>query len=96
MSLKDILDIAGGFDDPIFRKTIQDDIVILKKDENQFYSKEFIVNYNDAHTFSLNIDDKIFVYEDINYRNSFTYRIEGGNKQTVLTRLQKVSHLNNQ
>ena len=77
MSLKDILDIAGGFDDPIFRKTIQDDIVILRKDENQFYSKEFIVNYNDAHTFSLNIDDKIFVYEDINYRNSFTYRIEG-------------------
>ena len=77
MSLKDILDIAGGFDDPIFRKTIQDDIVILRKDENQFYSEEFIVNYNDAHTFSLNIDDKIFVYEDINYRNSFTYRIEG-------------------
>ena len=77
MSLKNILDISGGFDDPIFRKTIKEDIVILRKDENQFYSKEFIVNYNDADTFSLNIDDKIFVYEDINYRNSFTYRIEG-------------------
>ena len=77
MSLRDILDIAGGFDDPTFRKTIREDIVILRKDENQFYSKEFSINYNDADSFSLNIDDKIFVYENINYRNSFTYRIEG-------------------
>ena len=77
MSLKDILNMAGGFDDPIFRKTIREDIVILRKDENQFYSKEFVVKYNDADSFSLNIDDKIFVYENINYRNSFTYRIEG-------------------
>jgi len=77
MSLKNILDIAGGFDDPVFRKTINDNIVILRKDENQFYSKEFIINYSDADSFSLNIDDKIFVYEDINYRNDFTYRIEG-------------------
>ena len=77
MSLKNILDMAGGFDDPIFRKTIREDIVILRKDENQFYSKEFIIKYNDADSFSLKIDDKIFVYENINYRNSFTYRIEG-------------------
>ena len=77
MSLKNILDIAGGFDDPIFRKTIQDDIVILRKDENQFYSNEMIINYNDADSFSLEVDDKIFVYENINYRNSFTYRVEG-------------------
>ena len=77
MSLKDILNMAGGFDDPIFRKTINEDIVILRKDDNQYYGREFIVNYNDADSFSLNIDDKIFVYEDINYRNSSTYRIEG-------------------
>ena len=77
MSLKNILDIAGGFDDPIFRKTIVEDIVVLRKDENEFYSKEFIVKYKDANSFSLKIDDKIFVYEDINYRNSFTYRVEG-------------------
>lgn len=77
MSLKNILDMAGGFDDPIFRKSIQEDIVVLRKDENQFYSNEFIVKYKDANSFSLEIDDKIFVYEDINYRNSFTYRIEG-------------------
>ena len=42
MSLKNILDIAGGFDDPILGKTIKDDIVILRKDENQFYSNEMI------------------------------------------------------
>ena len=77
MSLKNILDIAGGFDDPVFRKTINDNIVVLRKDENQFYSKEFIINYSDSDSFSLNIDDKIFVYENINYRNNFTYRVEG-------------------
>ena len=58
-------------------KTIQDDIVILRKDENQFYINEMIINYNDADSFSLEVDDKIFVYENINYRNSFTYRVEG-------------------
>lgn len=77
MSLKNVLDIAGGFDDPIFRKSINDDIVILRKDESEFYSKEFIINYNDADSFPLKIDDKIFVYENINYRNSYTYQIKG-------------------
>lgn len=78
MSLKDILDIAGGFDDPVFRKTIKDDeIIILRRDENEFYSKELKVSFNDAASIPLEINDKIFVYEDINYRNSFTYRVEG-------------------
>ena len=30
-----------------------------------------------AHELQLLPNDKIFVYENINYRNSFTYRIEG-------------------
>ena len=78
MSLRDILDIAGGFDDPIFRQTINtDEILVLRKDKNQFYGKEFVVKYKDAESFSLNVDDKIFVYEDINYKNSSTYRVEG-------------------
>jgi len=39
--LKNILDIAGGFDDPIFRQTIrEDEIIILRQDSNQFYSKK--------------------------------------------------------
>tara|TARA_B100000963_G_scaffold288554_1_gene257848 strand:+ start:403 stop:2304 length:1902 start_codon:yes stop_codon:yes gene_type:complete len=77
-SLKYVLDIAGGFDDPIFRKTIREnEITILRKDENQFYSLEILTSYKDADKLQLMPNDKIFVYEDINYRNNFTYRVEG-------------------
>ncbi|MDC0878205.1 SLBB domain-containing protein [Candidatus Marinimicrobia bacterium] len=77
-TLKNVLDVAGGFDDPIFRQTIrEDEIVILRKDENQFYSKEISVAYKNADQFKLEINDKIFVYEDINYSNNFTYRVDG-------------------
>ena len=77
-TLKNVLDIAGGFDDPLFRKTIrEDEITILRQDENQFYSKEILVSYKNADQFKLEINDKIFVYEDINYKNNFTYRVEG-------------------
>jgi protein involved in polysaccharide export with SLBB domain len=77
-TLKNVLDIAGGFDDPIFRKTIrEDEITILRQDKNQFYSEEISVAYKNADQFKLEINDKIFVYEDINYSNNFTYRVEG-------------------
>ena len=76
-TLKDILDIAGGFDDPVFRKTINDNITIMRNNENTFYHTEYSVNYKDAALFELEINDKILVYEDINYSNNFTYRIEG-------------------
>ncbi len=77
-TLKDILDIAGGFNDPVFRKTIIDDqIIILRKNENKFYHDEFVVNYDQANTFEMKVNDKILVYENTNYRNSFTYQIEG-------------------
>lgn len=77
-SLKKILDLAGGFDDPIFRQTIsENDIIVLRKDSNQFYGKEFSVSYENAEEFQLLPNDKILVYENINYRNSFTYRVEG-------------------
>ena len=77
-NLKVVLDLAGGFEDPFFRKTIVDDkIIILRKDSSQFYGKEIITSYEDAFNVSLQPEDKIFVYESINYRNSFTYRIEG-------------------
>ena len=70
-TLKNVLDIAGGFDDPLFRKTIrEDEIIVLRQDENQFYSKEIIVGYKNADQFKLEINDKIFIYEDINYDNS--------------------------
>lgn len=77
-TLKDVLDIAGGFDDPVFRKSIEDSkIVIMRADNNQFYSINFELSYSDADKFKLLTNDKIFVYEDSNYRNSFTYRIIG-------------------
>ena len=89
MSLKDILDIAGGFNDPVFRKTINDKITVLRRDENQFYSKEFQVSYEESDTFKLSIDDKILVYEDINYRNAFTFTINGEVNKPGLYPLRK-------
>ena len=77
-TLKDVLDIAGGFDDPIYRKTIRDNpIIILRQNENQFYHDELSVNYEDSATFELRVNDKILVYENINYRNSLTYSVQG-------------------
>lgn len=77
VTLKFILDSAGGFDDPIFRKTINEQISILRLDENQFYGKEISINYNESDNFLLEMNDKIFVYENVNYQNSFTYTIKG-------------------
>ena len=76
-SLKQVLDLAGGFEDPNFRKTINEDIVILRQDHNQYYGIEFKINYKDSDKFNLEVNDKIFVYENINYRNSFSYNIKG-------------------
>lgn len=76
-SLKQVLDLAGGFEDPNFRKTIDKDIVILRQDHNQYYGLEFKINYKDSDKFNLEVNDKIFVYEDINYRNSFSYTVKG-------------------
>lgn len=77
-NLREVLDLAGGFEDPFFRKTIVDDkIIVLRKDSSQFYAKEIVVSYENSNTIALEPNDKIFVYEAINYRNSFTYRLEG-------------------
>ena len=89
-SLKDILDIAGGFKDPIFRQTIrEDEIIVLRQDVNQFYSKEIIVSYKNSSKFKLEPNDKVFVYENINYKNSFTYRVEGQVKRPGTYTLKK-------
>jgi len=77
-TLKNILDIAGGFDDPIFRQTIrEDEILVLRQDREKFYAQEITVTYKDSDQFNLEPNDKIFVYEDINYKNSYNYRVEG-------------------
>tara|TARA_S200000501_G_scaffold358384_1_gene383082 strand:- start:116 stop:2029 length:1914 start_codon:yes stop_codon:yes gene_type:complete len=77
-SLKDILDIAGGFDDPIFRKKIRDDeIIVIRKDDKQFYGLEFSIPYNKSDSFKLFPGDKIFVYENILYDNLFSISVTG-------------------
>ncbi len=77
-TLKEVLDLAGGFNDPIFRQTInEDNIVILRKDAKSFYGKVITTSYDSSQDFALNPEDKILVYEDINYRNNYTYRVEG-------------------
>lgn len=77
-TLKDVLDLAGGFQDPIFRETIYDDeIIILRKDKNNFYSEEFIASYDNASSFPVKTGDKILVYENPKYDNLFTIEVEG-------------------
>ena len=76
-SLKDVLDQAGGFDDPIFRKTIDESIVVLRLDESNFFAKEFTISYANSQDFTLEINDQIFVYENPNYYRGFTYTING-------------------
>lgn len=77
-SLKYILDIAGGFDDPVFRQTIiENEIKILRKDSNQFYGTELTTSYDEADKLQLLPNDKVLVYENINYNNTSTYRVEG-------------------
>ena len=76
-NLKEVLDLAGGFDDPIFSKTIDKNIVVLRLDENKFYGNQFVVNYNEAEDFSLEINDQIFVYEDSNYYKNYNFSIKG-------------------
>tara|TARA_Y100000590_G_scaffold220730_1_gene249804 strand:- start:3301 stop:5187 length:1887 start_codon:yes stop_codon:yes gene_type:complete len=76
-NLKEVLDLAGGFDDPIFSKSIDKNIVVLRLDENKFYGNQFVVNYNEAEDFSLEINDQIFVYEDPNYYKNYNFSIAG-------------------
>lgn len=77
-TLKDVLDVAGGFNDPIFRKSIRDDdILVLRKDANQYYSLEFNVSYDESDKFKLIPDDQIFVYENSQYTNRFAIEVSG-------------------
>ena len=76
--LREVLDLAGGFNDPFFRQKIyEDEIIILRKDPNDYYAIPFYISYNNSKGFKLEPDDKIFVYENINQKNSLTYNIEG-------------------
>ena len=89
MTLKNLLDMAGGFDDEFFRKTIDENITILRLNEEQFYGIEYIVNYENSDTFLLKVNDKVFVYENSNYKNSFTYTMRGEIKKPGMYSLKE-------
>lgn len=77
-NLKEVLDLSGGFNDPIFKQKIDvDKITILRQDSTQFYSQRYFTSYSDSEKFSLMPGDKILVYENINYRDTLTYTING-------------------
>jgi protein involved in polysaccharide export with SLBB domain len=77
-SLYQVLQLAGGFGDPVYRRSInENEIIVLRKDETKFYSKKFIVSYDDSRDFKLVVSDKIFVYETTNYNNSFILEVKG-------------------
>lgn len=77
-SLKEALILAGGFEDPEFMKSINlEMIVVLRKDENQFYSSELITSFENSGEISLVPGDKILVYENINYNNNYTFSVDG-------------------
>tara|TARA_Y100001980_G_C14554800_1_gene342084 strand:+ start:2546 stop:4435 length:1890 start_codon:yes stop_codon:yes gene_type:complete len=77
-SLKDILDLAGGFNDPLFRESIRDDsIVVIRKDPSQFYGQEFVFSYDESANFKMNPDDQVFVYENSKYSNLFSILVKG-------------------
>jgi len=77
-NLREVLDIVGGFEDPGYVKSINlDEIIILRKDENQFYASEFKIPYSSSSEFNLLPGDKILVYEDINFENSYVVVIGG-------------------
>ncbi|MEL1226606.1 MAG: SLBB domain-containing protein [Candidatus Neomarinimicrobiota bacterium] len=77
-TLKQVLNLAGGFNDPVYLKSINlEQIIVLRKDKENLYGEEFIIKYEDSESFGLMPDDKIFVYENSNYDNAPTVRIEG-------------------
>mgnify|MGYP001456149217 CR=1 FL=1 len=89
-NLKEILDIAGGFNDPLYRKTIRDEeIVIVRKDENQFYGLEFKISYAETDKFNLVPGDKIFIYEDSSYENLASISVTGEVKKRGTFQLKK-------
>lgn len=78
MSLKDILDLAGGFNDPIYSESInKEQIIVLRKTSDSFYGQEFKIKYSQSDSFKLKPDDKIFVYENTKFDESGTVRIDG-------------------
>ena len=76
-SLKEILDIAGGFNDPEYAKSLYSTVLIIRKDESQTSNSFFNIEYKDSESFELSPGDEIIVYENQNYDVSHTVSVNG-------------------
>jgi protein involved in polysaccharide export with SLBB domain len=77
-TLKNVLDLAGGFQDPIFKESIiYENITVLRKDNNQIYRLEFSISYEESEDFDLIPGDLILVYENSFYNRSVNATIGG-------------------
>jgi protein involved in polysaccharide export with SLBB domain len=78
LSLRDLLHLAGGFQDPVFLSSIQTDkILVLRKDSSNYSSISFEVSYENSDSFLLNVEDEVFVYEDKNFNKIDIVQVEG-------------------
>ena len=77
-TLKNILDIAGGFEDLSFAKSIAlDRIYLLRKNEDSFYPIVVVTDYKDSQNIQLDYGDKIFIYSNSNYFQESSISISG-------------------
>lgn len=77
INLKELLLLAGGFEDPDFRKSIEDNIQVLRLDDQTKYGQILNSNFNQSSSLTLMPGDKVFVYENPNYLSSNIYSISG-------------------
>lgn len=77
-NLKEILKLAGGFEDPYFKQSINTDkIIILRKNKESIYAEELFSNYQESNNFLMNPGDKVLVYENSLYEKNLIYFIAG-------------------
>lgn len=77
-SLKNVLDLAGGFNDPEYvKRLLLDDIVVIRNDEKNFFNKEFKVAYKNSDDFMLKPGDTILVYTNTFFDNNYFVDVRG-------------------
>jgi len=77
-SLKNVLDLAGGFNDPEYaKKLLVDEIVVIRNNEKSLFNDEFIVSYEDSNNFLLQPGDTILVYSNTLYERNYFVQVQG-------------------
>ena len=77
-NLQEVLNLAGGFNDPDFAKSIlTENIIIARKDDKSAYNTELKTSYENSAKIRLMPGDKIFVYENSLFEKNYNFVIEG-------------------